>query len=624
MGFKVFSALRQEEKGGAFVRVFEKKVGDQQLWVVGHFPESSHMADEVLRVIRDIAVSKILDDHIGDEQDMFESVLKVVNEKLSEMLSEEEAESILRNGSMLISFLSGDLLLLSNYGQGEVFLLRESALLEVSEGISPVMTGTDFFQNVSSGDLQNGDRIVISTVRLQRFVTERHLSRILSDGGVTESLESISSCIDPQEGYGLLVMNIKTADPLPFPEERSMNDRTSISPGRRTSPVTQFSEIANRFSEDVLQRAKALPSSLLLLGGAVILALLLLFLFFSLLSKEQDTRQSSEFSEFVKNVEQDFSNVDTRVIEGKTDQANLLLDAIEQNARKMLEQRVDLANAEKILTHVQEQRESVNHIMRITNPEVFSDLRPLKSDISTKGISFLKNEFLVYDKNSLYRILASTTHPENVGVLSASDKVQFLTALSSKDELVFVTENGSVFEWQNGQVISADTADKTWKTASDIGVFSKFLYFLSPSDNQIWKYERRESGFTIPEGWITDETVNISDAISFAIDGSVFVLLKDGTIQKYHRGESQPYEVKGTPGGALLGSKIFTNDTLASLFVLDPKEKRIFIYEKYENEAVYKKQIVIENTEPIVDFYVVGNTIYLLGQQQIYSVTIPE
>lgn len=623
MGLKVFSALRQEEKGGVSVRVFEKKIGDRQLWVIGHFPDSHHLADDVLQTICRVAIPEILENQIGDEQDAFEATLKVVNEQLSEMLSEEQSEGILRNGSMLIAFLSGDLLLLSNYGQGEVFLLRDSSLLEVSEGLSPVMPGNDFFQNVSSGDLQNGDRLVISTIRLQRFATERQIASMLEDGGVTEALESMVSCIDPQEGYGLLVMNIKTAAPLPFPEDRSSRAHPSLSLSRKEKTFSDISNVANRFSEDILRRAKALPSSVLLLGGAVVLALLLLFLFFSLLSQEQDTRQSSEFSEFVKNVEQDFSNVDTRVIEGKIDQANLLLDSIEKTAREMLEQRVDLANAEQILVHVREKREDVNRIMRITNPEVFADLRPLKSDIVAKGITFLKNEFLVHDGNSLYRVLTSTTNPESLGILSTSAAVRFVSAFPSKDELVFLTENGSVFEWQDGQVLSADTADTTWKSATDINVFSKFLYFLSPSDNQIWRYERRESGFTLPEGWITDENADISDAVSFAIDGSVFVLLKNGEILKFHRGELQAYEVKGTPG-ILSGTKIFTTDELSSLFVLDPGEKRIFIYEKYENEAVYKRQIVLENTEPILDLYVLGNTLYVLGEQQIYSIPLSE
>lgn len=290
MGLKVFSALRQEEKGGVSVRVFEKKIGDRQLWVIGHFPDSHHLADDVLQTICRVAIPEILENQIGDEQDAFEATLKVVNEQLSEMLSEEQSEGILRNGSMLIAFLSGDLLLLSNYGQGEVFLLRDSSLLEVSEGLSPVMPGNDFFQNVSSGDLQNGDRLVISTIRLQRFATERQIASMLEDGGVTEALESMVSCIDPQEGYGLLVMNIKTAAPLPFPEDRSSRAHPSLSLSRKEKTFSDISNVANRFSEDILRRAKALPSSVLLLGGAVVLALLLLFLFFSLLSQEQDTR----------------------------------------------------------------------------------------------------------------------------------------------------------------------------------------------------------------------------------------------------------------------------------------------------------------------------------------------
>ena len=69
-----------------------------------------------------VAIPEILENQIGDEQDAFEATLKVVNEQLSEMLSEEQSEGILQweyAHFSLVIFAS------SNYGQGRsIFIAR--------------------------------------------------------------------------------------------------------------------------------------------------------------------------------------------------------------------------------------------------------------------------------------------------------------------------------------------------------------------------------------------------------------------------------------------------------------------------------------------------------------------
>jgi hypothetical protein len=193
--------------------------------------------------------------------------------------------------------------------------------------------------------------------------------------------------------------------------------------------------------------------------------------------------------------------------------------------------------------------------------------------------------------------------------------------LTAKDEMVFFTKSGSVVEWSGGQASSAITADDTWQPATAIAAFSKFLYFLDPAADQIWKYERRDSGFTMPEGWIADGT-DISKGVDFVIDGSVFVLTSEGEIIKFHRGAKADFTLKDLPEGKLSGDRLYTDESLSQIFVLDRGQKRIYILDKTDTEAVYNKQVILENTEPVVDIYAREGRLFVLGEQKIYEVKL--
>ena len=153
----------------------------------------------------------------------------------------------------------------------------------------------------------------------------------------------------------------------------------------------------------------------------------------------------------------------------------------------------------------------------------------------------------------------------------------------------------------------ADTADTTWKSATDINVFSKFLYFwVLP----IIKY-----------GDMNGEKV---DSL-FPKDGSPMKMLIFLMPFLCHRWKCicsfekwrdfevssrrvQAYEVK-----ELLEFcrelKILPQMNSVLSFVLDPGEKRIFIYESTKTRRSTKRQIVFGKYGTPLDLYVLGNTL---------------
>lgn len=620
MSFKLFSAKHEGRGDGASVFFHEKKTELGTVWLFGNLPYTDESAARIESGLQDIFYKELLGVFSDEEthEDRFEAALKTANAFLAEAVG-DKAEDVLRTGALLVGYLVGDELLVSNFGQGEVFLLRDRNLIEISEGLSPIKVSNEFFLNISSGDLQNGDKLVFSTIRLQRYITERQLAGFLEDG-VTEAMESISTTMGSPEPGTVFLVNVKGADTLPLPGTSA----ASASPIKQNDfslarIAPQVADFLAKFSTG--RRGSNFHNKPWLLIGAGLAGVLVIILLVNLLSGDVSPANSLKYEEFIRNVDKEFSMVETRLQEDKADQANLILNRIEEQARQMLIDRVEVSNAETILNLVREKREIVNRIMRITNPDIASDLQVAKEGVVARGLFFLDSELFAFDAANLFRGLLAGANPENLGELTTSGEIVLGTAFPSKNELVFVTAGGSVIEWSSGRASSAVTADSTWKPTVDVAPFSKFVYFLDPSGNQIWKYERRDSGFTVPEAWVTDQT-DLTAARSFAIDGNIYVLTSNGEIIKLYRGTRVNYEVKGIPDGSLEGDVLFTNEDSTEIFVLDRANKTVFVFDKGENEAVYKKQIVIENTEALVDLYAREGRLFVLGEQKIYEIKL--
>ena len=71
--------------------------------------------------------------------------------------------------------------------------------------------------------------------------------------------------------------------------------------------------------------------------------------------------------------------------------------------------------------------------------------------------------------------------------------------------------------------------------------------------------------------------------------------------------------------------KVFTNENLANLYFLNSEENSILIFSKGQNEAYYQRQIVIEDTEQITDFWIDPETDRLIftDKTKLYELKLP-
>lgn len=616
---RIFTAAYEGNQGTSIPRTYEKKTPESSVWVFGLFPFSTEKADAIMTKMQEV-IEKYA--HGDSCEECFENILKEANNVLPGIL-DTDSEKLLRNGSLLIALLRDDELYISHFGQGEVFLHRNNALIEISEGLSPTDAGGEIFQNISNGDIQAGDRLIFSTYRLQRYITERQLSQMLNDG-VTESMDEITTMLDPMESGTVFLLHSKADTVFANVPAHEILERKKgrVNWQNHLEKLPNFSAFFRRHTTAVKAKWNRFNKNQLIIIATIFLALFLLILFFLLLSGEDTKKNTAQYQEFLSTIDKQLNDADQQFAMGNANEATVILNRIETTAKKMLTDRVNVPKAEEILQFVNSRREYVSGIMRISNPEIVSDLSTVNPEIHAKGFFHLENEIITYDDTSLYRTLIAGTNAETLGTIVTNDTIVTGTDFSDKDRAVFLTKGGNVIEWDGSQAVTADTADSTWKSATELKTFSKYVYFLSPSDQQIWRYERRDSGYTLPEAWVNVGGETIQKAKSFAIDGNIYVLTDDGEIAKFYRGEKVNYAVIGLPDEKLMGDIIFTNENLAQIFVLDIANASISIFSKGENEAAYEKKIIIENAGTPVDIFANDNHIFVLTTQRIVEIPL--
>lgn len=254
------------------------------------------------------------------------------------------------------------------------------------------------------------------------------------------------------------------------------------------------------------------------------------------------------------------------------------------------------------------------------NPQLIANLGAKQSNLLALGFEELRGNFFVYDATSLFKTIRNIV--ENGLNITTQEALIASTTRDEQDTILFLTSTPRIIEYKNGIITPMNTADKNWQSGVDIDSYgSRYVYVLDPIQNQIWKYERRRSDYS--EGIAYNKTANLSQAVSMAIDGNIFVLSDDGTIQKIFRGDLVEYEFRDLPSTPFSGKdlKLFTRTDSDLLYILDPNNRRILIFQKGDRFATYKKQVIFQNISDAVDFYIMesGQKANLLTKDKIYE-----
>jgi hypothetical protein len=279
---------------------------------------------------------------------------------------------------------------------------------------------------------------------------------------------------------------------------------------------------------------------------------------------------------------------------------------------------------------IQTQLDAIDLISRIENPIIAVDFSQAGNIGNLDEIMSDANNYYVFNsKSKTLNSVDFTNKKLSDLAIKAGDDINFsgITTLMKKTgEAMFLSNTNKIGIFNMGKkaFFASDIDFQTdISNIKDIESYSNFLYLLDQNSNQIRKYARSANGFDKGQDWFKVKNTNIKNAVSMAIDGSIYLLNSDGSIEKFRTGDKVADFSIENPSELISGSaKIYTDSELKYLYITDSAKNRIILFDKTNGKLVRQyisnyfnnlKNIVVDQKE---------EKIYALEENKIFEIGI--
>jgi hypothetical protein len=540
----------------------------------------------------------------------FESCMKEVNERMAK----KEITSL----SGIIAVQDKDELHVSQAGEGEAYIIRRGKLNVIIEN----MLGEekeDLFPSIASGKLIVDDKIIFSSLRILRFATASQIIAVCSEG-ISEGIDTIKDLLSVEAQKGSVMIAHSRGESVfnnSFAPHVSKELRASF-----------FSKIALSFEKmiHIIAEKTQKPHDLvqnIVLGIFVFLISFFLIFFVKNISEDSLLAEKTKlWQENLVKIETEFKKVETQSLLGEVDSANALLVQIETVVKQMLDEGMFRDEGLLAYERIQNYRDSINKITRIKN--VSERVRTSFQEDTLLGFTVLQDEIFPYSAKTLYRSVLD--HGEKL-IDIASEETTVLSATSQPDTqtIYFTLSNGTLAEYSEGILSSSKTLDEEgFVSAVSKSAYSRSLYFLSPENNTIYKYDKQRDIFSKKSSWITEE-IDLSQGKDLTIDGSIYVLLNDGGVLLLHKGKQIPLSVQGGSEDILQGaSQIYSTINLNHVYFLNTERNSIIRMQKINRGLSFVQEYVFETETPLNSFFVDQNEQRLIvsDSKALYEISL--
>lgn len=624
--------LSPKNSGTAFA--FHESIAEgQSLYFLGKFHTPERATDQAETLFATI-VDHIKNSNIHNAYDCFEEALKAVNHKAKEIILPDE-----KAPEVVIAYFDFHQLYLTQSVGTESYLLRDQSVSQISENLE---NQNDLFINILSGQVALDDTIIISNTNLLNYLSGEELAQAFEDSDFAAACRALHQKLeshDISEGVFSCVGIGKNEKTLPkaagFLSQMVSKGEQMVK--AKTSQETKKSdeEILTTEAEDLelpspqkksLQKLaayrpdQAKVKTLLYIGGALFLFLLLrLFIGFV---GNYESAEEKVMGEKIDIARQALQQADSFLVQGEREAAREYITQAETALQYIMssDSKTYRSDAQYLYADVNDKKLMVENAKKVT-PTLLSDLGVKNDNIDALNLLDLRGNLFVTTSKVVYKTVRNIV--ENGVTLSEKETVVAAATREDQNTLLFLTATPRIIEYRDGVVNPMNTTDEAWKQGVDIQTYGRFAYVLDPSENQIWKYERRRTGYSGASAYNQD--ANLADTISFTIDGSIYLLGADGGITKLFRGKRTDYNWQNLPSVEFVGNKlrIYTSAELDSLYVLDPDNARILVFAKGDRYATYRKQILYD-LEDVRDFTVdsSGQKAQIMTKDKIYTISL--
>lgn len=519
------------------------------------------------------------------------------------------------NLSFVIGAVIGNILYLYILGNGKVSIKRVGTigtLLEVKDQMNNSL-------KEASGYLQEEDVIILQTKDFSETISDTTLSEFLDNPAISDAAENLAPLVHEKENPTAAAILIQYTQPVKsqlfatLDETEEENENPSES--QQELPSQKPAEYIN--AEQPFDTYETTKSNINVLGSVfgffgslgsklgnlnpkgltktrkiillVVVLIIIIFaasLFFAL--KKQDTQKLT----------QDFSAVYPQA-EKKYEEGQSLIDLNQTLAQdSFAEAKNILENGKAKFPADSTQAKQINELLTKVNQALGS--APKTTTTTT-----------------------TQTAKEGDSPYLDTVKSQTGSAFTKDDTNTYFINTKGIYSVKNGSSSTNEIIknDDDWAKVGGLATYNTNMYVLDKSDNQIYKFLNNGAAYTKSDYLTANVKADFAKAVSATIDNNIYVLYSDGTIDKYFKGNSVDFTVKGLNKELVNPTKIYSTPDFDFIYILDLGNSRIV---KLDKTGSFKGEIVANVIKGAVDFDIdeSGKVAYVLSSGKIYTIKL--
>ncbi|EKD49173.1 MAG: hypothetical protein ACD_63C00242G0002 [uncultured bacterium] len=359
-----------------------------------------------------------------------------------------------------------------------------------------------------------------------------------------------------------------------------------------------------------------------------IAVMVLLIAFLASLAAVKTGRDVQERKAFYKEktveARQKQEEAEAALLYGNDEKAKKLLDESKSLALQVQTSKYKNDEAAAVMKQVEAGFRKADHINMVEDPEELVNINSLGADMQPSDLVISQNKIVSYnpEKNSVFVYDIENKKLEAIDG-KVSGKIKAIEA-EENNKIVIYSDAPAMSEYafEGSEAVELSTLFPDDQQITNITIFGNRLYTLEPANNRIQKYSATIGGYSKGNDWLKEEA-NLSGAVDLTIDGSVYILKNDGSILKYLQGNKIGFEIRNLTKKLKSPTHIYTSDNVKHIYVLDPENKRLVIFDK---EGLMTDQYTSENFDDLRGMAIVESErkAYLLNGSKILGIMLNE
>jgi cell division protein FtsL len=332
-----------------------------------------------------------------------------------------------------------------------------------------------------------------------------------------------------------------------------------------------------------------------------------------------------KFNQTIIDVENKKNDAESSLIYRDENQARELL----AEAKSMLENLDPPLKSQKeqinmLLNDIKNKLNELQHIIQIDSPSRLVNFQDQDQEANI-GLFLSLNSGNLYVQNqtnqSIYKFNLENKNVSEIKLPTNVGKLLWSTDINENEIFFFNESNASfILNPQDESISDAKISLNNNSGIADIASYNGRLYLLDAINNQIYRYSKITGGYGNQSSW-TKEKIDLQNSASLTIDGSIYVIKKDGEIIQMLNGNKTDFRTNLIDPKIESASKIKTNDTSEYLYILDPPSKRLIVVNK-EGELI--SQYTSNQFDNLKDMVIAEEKkeIYILNGNSIFTIQL--